>query len=72
MAKKKRFKISNRLKYTLIAIGIIIILGVGVYALALGVAPNPGHLFLTEIAPPAGCADNTFLQWVGPDWACSP
>jgi len=71
MVKKTKFHISNRLLYTLITIGIFVILGVGVYALVPGVAPNPGHLLLTDIAPPAGCGDNQFLQWIGPDWACS-
>ena len=36
---KVKGKISNRLLYTLIAIGILTIIGMGVYA----VAPNPGH-----------------------------
>ncbi|MDP3992166.1 MAG: hypothetical protein Q8P79_01500 [Nanoarchaeota archaeon] len=36
---KAKKRISNRLLYTLIAVGILAILGVAVYA----VAPNPGH-----------------------------
>jgi len=41
MVKKNKIKrgISNRLLYTLITIGILAVLGIGVYA----VAPNPGH-----------------------------
>jgi hypothetical protein len=72
MVKKNRFGISKRLLYTLITIGILVILGIGVYAMTAGTAPNPGHLLLTDIAPPASCSANQFLQWVGSDWACSP
>jgi len=44
MNKRRRrisINLSNRWLYTLIAVGIILIIGVGVYA--LGAIPNPGH-----------------------------
>jgi len=43
MKKRRSIKIilSNRWLYTLIAIGIVLFIGVGVYA--VGIKPNPGH-----------------------------
>ncbi len=63
---------SNRLYYTLILIGILIIGGWVVYALTPGIAPNPGHT-LSEVAPPAGCSNNQFLQWnaTSGSWNCA-
>ena len=63
---KKRFNISNRLLYTLITIGILAIIGVGVYA----VAPNPGHS-ISQIDAPSGCSANQVLQWTGSSWTCA-
>jgi len=40
MKKGKKF-LSNRLAYTLIAIGILLVVAIGVYA--VGAVPNPGH-----------------------------
>ena len=69
--KGKKFMFSNRTLYTLITIGVLIILGVGAYALTPGSAPNPGHL-ISDIAPPAPCGSGQFLQFssVG-TWVCA-
>jgi hypothetical protein len=77
MKKGKRF-LSNRLAYTLIIIGILIIVAVGVYAanslLTPGVAPNPGHT-ISQTAPPSACSAGQVLQWTGASnadggWVC--
>jgi hypothetical protein len=74
MKKGKRLNIkinfSNRWLYTIIAIGILAMIGVGVYALTPGTAPNPGHL-ISEMAPPSPCATNQYLQFDGTNWKCS-
>lgn len=62
--------LTNRWLYTLIAIGILAIIGVGVYALSPGVAPNPGHS-ISDVAPPSGCTANQVLQWTGSSWTCA-
>jgi len=72
MVNKKRlnkFNISNKLAYTLIALSCIILLGMGVYAITPGVAPDPGHL-LSSIAPPENCGPNEILTWTGTAWDC--
>ena len=70
MTKKEKFKISNRILYTFIILGIIAILTFGAYALTGGVAPNPGHL-ITDIAPPSGCSSGQFLEFSGGTWICA-
>ncbi len=74
MEKKKGLKVnihfSNRWLYTFIFLGILISIGVVVYALTPGVAPNPGH-FITELAPPTGCNSNQFLKFDGINWVCA-
>lgn len=65
-----KINFTNRWLYTFIAIGILAIIGIGVYALSPGVAPNPGHL-ITDVAPPSGCSANQFLQWTGAAWTCA-
>lgn len=65
-----QINLSNRLLYTFIAIGILLIAGIGVYALTPGTAPNPGHL-ISELAPPNPCATNEFLQFDGTNWICA-
>ncbi len=64
---KAKKEISNRLLYTLITIGILAILGVGVYAVA-GSVPNPGHSLL-QLQP---CSDGETLKMVGTSWTCAP
>jgi len=61
---------TNRFLYTFVALIFILIIGIGVFALTPGVAPNPGHLF-DEFAPPVGCGTNQVLQWDGINWACA-
>jgi hypothetical protein len=70
--KKKRgiqINLSNRWLYTFIALGILVVISVGVYALQAGVKPNPGHL-ISEMAPPSSCTANQVLQFDGTDWSC--
>ncbi len=74
--KKKRGKsviqinFSNRWLYTFMALGILAIISVGVYALTPGVTPNPGHL-VSEMAPPSPCTANQVLQFDGTNWKCN-
>jgi hypothetical protein len=56
--------LSNRLSYTLIAIGILIIIAVGVYA--IGEVPNPGH----PISQLQTCDNNQILETVNGAWSC--
>ena len=65
-----KINLTNRWLYTLIALGILIAVGVGVYAVVPGVAPNPGHL-LSQISPPAGCTAGQFVQFNGSNWVCT-
>jgi hypothetical protein len=72
--KKKRegiqINLSNRWLYTFIIVGILAIIGVGVYAIPPGVAPNPGHS-LSDIGVPAGCSTNDSLKWSGTNLVCA-
>lgn len=69
--KKIQINLSNKWLYTFIAVGVIVLLGVGVYSLTPGTAPNPGHL-INDVAPPIGCADGQVLQFVDEanGWGC--
>jgi hypothetical protein len=70
--KKSKTNISKRVLYTLIAIGILAVAGIGVYALVPGTAPNPGHT-IDQLVPPTGCGNGTFLKWNtdnGGFWSC--
>jgi len=65
--KKKRditIKLSNKLFYTLIVIGILAVVGVGVWA--LGSVPNPGH----SIGELETCEEGESLQVVDGEWDC--
>jgi len=65
--KKKRditIKLSNKLFYTLIVIGILAVVGVGVWA--LGSVPNPGHA-ISELQT---CEEGETLQVVDGEWDC--
>lgn len=64
---KKNSHVSNRLLYTLITLGILIIIGVGVYA-ATYTASGGGHP-ITELST---CADTQILKMVGGVWSCQP
>lgn len=67
---KKRRKVtininlSNRWLYTLIAIGIVLVVCVGVYA--VGIIPNPGH----QINQLQTCDNNQILETVNGVWTC--
>jgi len=61
---------TNRVLYTFISVIFLLAIGIGVYALTPGVAPNPGHL-IDSIAPPANCQTNQVLQWSGINWTCA-
>jgi len=67
MVKKKHVSgMSNRLLYTLIAIGILAIVATGVYALVYNV-PNPGH----SVAELQKCdSDGQVLKMSGGNWVC--
>jgi hypothetical protein len=69
MKEKKRgieinIKLSNKAIYTLIVIGILAILGVGVFA--LGSVSNPGHA-ISELQT---CEEGETLQVVDGEWDC--
>ena len=64
--KKNRLIMSNRFLYTLIAIGIVALVGVGVYA--FGAVPNPGH----SVANLQTCdSDGQILKMSGGAWVCA-
>jgi len=62
----KKIILSNRWLYTLITVGILICLSVGVYAV-LGTTPNPGH----SISELQTCSNGEILQMVNGAWACT-
>jgi hypothetical protein len=67
--RSKKFNLSNKLAYTLIAIFSIIFIGVGVYAaVAAGTTPNPGHSIQT-IGAPTNCAVGQYLRYTN-DQGC--
>jgi len=65
--KRIQINISNKTFYTFVAIIILVVLAVVVYA---QVTPNPGHP-VSQIAPPSGCAagEIVFLGSEG-EWDC--
>jgi len=71
-----KINLSNRWIYFLITLGILAIIGVGVYALTPGGNPsgtpsqNPGHL-ISIIDPPSPCTADQFLQFDGTNWKCT-
>ena len=67
-----KINLTNRWLYSLIAIGILAIAGVMVYALTPGIKPNPGHL-ANEMAPPTGCVNGQVLQFIDSTngWGCA-
>jgi hypothetical protein len=76
MKKRKEVTINihltNRWLYTLIIIGIIIVIGAGIYAYGGG-SGSPsvfGHT-INETAPPSPCYANQFLKWDGTKWICT-
>ena len=67
--KRIKIRLSDRLSYTLILIGILAIVGVGVYALAPGVIPNPGHN-ISQVSVPSPCSSGQILSYNGNTWVC--
>jgi len=61
---------TNRFLYTFVTLIFILIIGIGVFAITPGIAPNPGHL-IGEFAPPVSCNINSVLQWDGTNWVCT-
>jgi hypothetical protein len=62
--------LTNRWLYTLIAIGILAIVSIGVYAYGTSNPSTFGHS-VGELAPPPGCSAGQFLQYDGSSWVCS-
>jgi len=65
----KKFNISNKLAYTLIAIFSFIFIGVGVYAYGGSVPATMGHS-TGELSPPTGCTTGQVLGMVSGGWNC--
>jgi len=65
-----KINLSNKVAYTFIAFGIIILLGIGINALVPGQTPNPGHN-IQNIGPPTPCVAGYYLQFNGTDWICA-
>lgn len=66
-------KISNRAIYSILAIIILVLGGVAVYAVTLtpvpvGAIPNPGHS-INEVVGPDNCLGKA-LSYTGTGWAC--
>jgi len=70
--KKVIINLSNKTFYTLVVIGVLVLLGIGVYALSPGETPNPGHN-IQDIGPPLDCESGEVLQYDGDTetWACT-
>ncbi len=72
--KDKNFKINIKLAnnglYILIIIGILILVGIGVYAYGTSDPPVFGHT-INEVAPPSPCSANQFLKFSNASWICS-
>jgi hypothetical protein len=65
-----KINFTNRWLYTLIAIGILAIIGVGIYAYGTNNPSVFGHS-ASELAPPTGCTSGQLLQYNGNTWVCS-
>lgn len=66
----KRYNVSNRFSYTVIALLFIILIETGVYAMTAGVPVIPVGHTLDQVSAPSGCTSNTFLKWTGSSWSC--
>ena len=73
MKKRREINFSKRTYYSLITIGVLLLISVGVYAFGTDGKIPPsifGHTF-GEIQPPRPCDDGQVLTWTGnPAWAC--
>lgn len=70
---KVEINISNRVAYSILAVLIVILIGISVYAATViptvDTKPNPGHS-VAELGIPAGCNSNSLLYWNGTTWTC--
>lgn len=69
MKLKTKVKSSNRLVYFLVTLGILVLVGVGVYAYGTTNPAAFGHT-MGEMAPPSPCTANQYLQFDGTNWKC--
>jgi hypothetical protein len=65
MKKVRNHSRNNRLMYTLIAFGILVVVAIGVYA--LGAVPNPGHA-ISELQT---CDEGQTLVVQNGEWTCA-
>lgn len=64
-----KINFSNRWLYSLITLGIILVLAAGIYALTAGTTPNPGHA-ISEMGVPSNCVAASALMWDGSSLVC--
>ena len=69
MVRKIQVSISNKSFYSLAVFGVLILLGIGVYAYGSSNPAIHGHS-INELTPPAGCAGGQVLGWSGANWQC--
>ena len=67
---RERIILSNRTLYTFITLGVLVLLGIGVYAYGTNNPQIFGHS-IDELAAPLGCTSGEFLQWSGSQWTCA-
>ena len=74
MTKKRglqiKINLTNRWLYALITIGILMVVGVGVYAYGTSNPSIFGHS-VNEVGFPTDCQVGEFLKWDGNSWICS-
>jgi len=66
---EKKFNLSNRLSYTIVAVIALALISVGVYAYGTSSPSTFGHS-IGEIAAPSGCGSGQVLSWTGSAWSC--
>ncbi len=68
---KININMSNRAIYTVLALVIVVLAGVSVYALSLGGEGDPGHN-IQDVGPPTTCPDGSYLKFisVASGWGC--
>lgn len=66
---KIKINFTKRWIYTLVTLGILIIIGLGVYALTVGGIEKPGHPSL-NISIPLNCGIGQLMQFNGTDIIC--
>ena len=80
-------RFSKKWFYGILALGMILLAGIGVYAATSGsftldsngnfIVPNPGHS-ISDVSPPSGCGNGNLLELVGTNgnnppysWSCA-